>query len=108
MIGGTTLHPGFETNHETKLLGFNEKSNVVSRLSEVKFFIIDELAIVSSDLWTDIDSRLGEIFMIPGLSVMTVADLLQQPTVRGKFIFLGFSKDSKKYLIGLQLWHLFQ
>ena len=103
MIGGTTLHPGFETNHETKLIGFNEKSNVVSRLSEVKFFIIDELAIVSSDLWTDIDSRLGEIFMIPGLPVMTVADLLQQPTVRGKFIFLGFSKDSKKYLIGLQL-----
>ena len=37
---------------------------------------------VSSDLWTDIDSRLGEIFMmIPekafaGLSVMTVGDLL--------------------------------
>ena len=104
MIGGTTVHPGFETNHETKLLGFNEKSNVVSRSSEVKFFIIDELATVSSDLWTDIDSRLGEIFMmIPGLSVMTVADLLQQPPVRGKFIFLGFSKDSKKYLIGLQL-----
>ena len=108
MIGGNTVHPGFETNHETKLLGFNEKSNVVSRLSEVKFFIIDELAIVLSDLWTDIDSKLGEIFMIPGLSFMTVADLLQQPTVRGKFIFLGFSKDSKKYLIGLQLWHLFQ
>ena len=103
MIGGNTVHPGFETNHETKLLGFNEKSNVVSRLSEVKFFIIDELAIVLSDLWTDIDSKLGEIFMIPGLSFMTVADLLQQPTVRGKFIFLGFSKDSKKYLIGLQL-----
>ena len=52
---------------------------------------------VSSDLWTDIDSRLGEIFaMIPkkafaGLSVMTVADLLQLPP----------------QLLGLQLWHLF-
>ena len=38
---------------------------------------------VTSDLWADIDSRLGEIFMmIPEkafavLSVMTVADLLQ-------------------------------
>ena len=45
---------------------------------------------VSSDLWTDIDSRLGDIFvMIPkkafaGLSVMTVADLFQLPQVRGK------------------------
>ena len=70
---------------------------------------------VSSDLWTDIDPRLGEIFMmIPeiafaGLSVMTVADLLQLPPVRGKVIFSQFSdKDSKKHLLGLQLWHLFK
>ena len=48
---------------------------------------------VSSDLWIDIDSKLGEIFMmIPekafaGLSVMTVANLLQLPPVRGKIIF---------------------
>ena len=46
---------------------------------------------VSSDLWTDIDSRFREIFLIPeiafaGLSVMTVAvaDLLQLPPVRKK------------------------
>ena len=51
-------------------------------LSEVKFLIIDELSMVSSDLWTDIDSRLGEIFMtirekaFAALSVMTMADLL--------------------------------
>ena len=37
---------------------------------------------VSSDLWTDTDSRLGKIFMMfpekafAGLSVLTVADLL--------------------------------
>ena len=43
---------------------------------------------VSSDLWTDIDSRFGEIFMtIPekasaSLSVMTVVALLQLPPVR--------------------------
>ena len=46
---------------------------------------------VSSDLWTDIDSRFREIFLIPeiafaGLSVMTVAvaELLQLPPVRKK------------------------
>ena len=52
--------------------------------------------LVSSDLWTDIDSGLGETFMmIPkkafaGLSVMTVADLLQLLPVKGKLIFSQF------------------
>ena len=45
---------------------------------------------VSSDLWKDIDLRLGEIFMMirekafAGLSVMTVADLHQLPSVMRK------------------------
>ena len=66
----------------------------------------------SSDLWTDIDSRLGETFMMIPLKVfatllvMTIADLLQLLTVRGKFIFSD--KDSVKHLLGLQLWHLFK
>ena len=59
-----------------------------NRFSEVKLLIIDELSMVSSDLWKDIDSRLGEIFMtipekeLAGLSVMTVADFLQLHPVR--------------------------
>ena len=70
---------------------------------------------VSSDLWTDIDSKLGEIFtMIPeksfaGLSVMTVVNLLQQPPARRKLIFSRFcGKDSVKQLLRLQLCHLFK
>ena len=44
-----------------------------------------------------------------GLLVMTVADLLQLPPVRGKRIFSQFSeKDSMKHLLGLQLQHLFK
>ena len=44
-----------------------------------------------------------------GLSVMTVADLLQLSTVREKNNFFTFSdKDSMKHLLGLQLWHLFK
>ena len=48
---------------------------------------------VSSDSWTDFELRLGEILtMIPrkafvGLSVLTVADLLQLPPIREKLIF---------------------
>ena len=44
-----------------------------------------------------------------GFSVMTLADLLQLPLVRGKLLFSQFSdKDSMKHLLGLQLWHLFK
>ena len=44
-----------------------------------------------------------------GLSVITVADLLQLPPVRRKLIFSRFcGKDSMKHLLGLQLWHLFK
>ena len=47
--------------------------------------------------------------VIPGLSVMTVADLLQLPPVRRNLIFLRFlDKDSINHLLGLQLYHLFE
>ena len=40
---------------------------------------------------------------------MTPADLLQLPSVRGKFIFSEFfDKDSIKNLLSLQLEHLFK
>ena len=91
-IGGTTIHSGLGIKPGIKLLGLKDKSKAAlrNRLSEVKVLIIDELSMVSSDLWTDIDTRLREIFMmipekgVAGLSVMTVADLLQLPPVRGK------------------------
>ena len=62
---------------------------------------------VSSDLWRDIDSRLEEIIMVilekafAGLSVMTLADLLQPSPVGGKLIFSD--NDSGEHLLGLQL-----
>ena len=111
-IGGTTIHSGLGIKPRIKLLGLNDKSKAAlrNRLSEVKFLIVDELSMVSSHLWTDIDSRLGEIFRITpekafaGLSVMTAADLLQLPPVRRKLIFSQFSdNDSMKHLLGLQL-----
>ena len=40
---------------------------------------------------------------------MTVADLLQLLSVRGKLIFSQFfDKDNMKHLLDLQLWHLFE
>ena len=44
-----------------------------------------------------------------GLSVMTVADLLQLLPIRGKLIFSQlFDKDRMKHFLGLQLWHWFR
>ena len=44
-----------------------------------------------------------------GHSVMTVADLLPLPPVRGKLVFSQFfDKDSIKHLLGLWLWYSFQ
>ena len=47
-----------------------------------------------------------------GIPVMTVADFLEVPPVRGKLIFFKFfDKDSMKVgciFLDLQLWHLFR
>ena len=110
-IGGTTTHSCLGIKPGTKLLSLNDKSKdaLRNRLSEVKFLIIGEISMVSSDLWTDIESRLRGIFMmIPekvfsGILAMTIADLLQLPLVREKLIFSQFSaKDSMKHFLGLQ------
>ena len=83
-IGGTTIHEGLGIKPGIRLLGLNSRSKTVLRnkLSEVKFSIIDELSMGSSDLCADISSRLQEIFMViekafAGLSLMTVSDFLQ-------------------------------
>ena len=54
-IGANTVHFGLGIKPGTNLLGLNDKSKAAlrNRLSEVKILIIiDELSIVSSDLWT--------------------------------------------------------
>ena len=60
-INRTTIHAGLGIKPGTKLLGLNDKSQVDlrNRLSEVKLLIIDELSMVTSDLRTDKDPRLG-------------------------------------------------
>ena len=60
-IGGTTIHSGLAIKPGTKklfCLNDTSKATLRNRLSEEKLLILDELSMVSSDLWTDIDSRL--------------------------------------------------
>ena len=100
-IVGTIIYSGLNIKPGAKLLRLNDSSKATlrNRLTEVSFLIIDELSIdssVSSNLWRDIDSRLGEIFMMilekvfAGISIMTVADLVELSPIRGKLIFLRF------------------
>ena len=70
---------------------------------------------VSIDLWTNIGSRKAEIFMVIsekallGLSVITIAGLLQQSPVRTKVIFSQLLyKDSMKHLLSLRLRYFFE
>ena len=85
--GGTTTHSGLDIKPGIRLFGLNNKSKTALRnkLSEVKFLIIDELSMVSSNLWVYSNSRLQEIVMIiiqkafAGLSVMMIGHFLQLP-----------------------------
>ena len=94
-IGGTTIYSGLRIKPRIKLLGLNNKSKVAfrNRLSNANENI-DEFSTISSDSWTDVDSRLVEIFMmIPektfaGLLVMIVVDLLQLPPDIGELNIL--------------------
>ena len=84
-------------------------------LSKVKFLIIDELSTVPSNLCKDVNSRLGEIFMM--VLEITIcwslsydcsgfaSALSSQP----KLIFSQFSdKIRMRRSLGLRLWHLFK
>ena len=108
-VGGTTIHSDLGIKLGIKLLDLNDKSKAAlkNKLSEVKFLIIDELSMVSSDLWTDIDSSLGETFMmIPEKKFSGLSDMRK---LIGELIFSQFfNKDSMKHLLGLKLWHLFK
>ena len=81
-IGGITINSGLAIKPGTKLLVLNDKSKAAlrNRLSEVELLIIDELSMVSSDLWIDIDS-------VASISVMTCSNYLQS---NGSLYFLIF------------------
>ena len=72
--------------------------------------MIDEISMVSSDLWTETDVRLSEIvstsneLLYTCLSVVVIVDYLQLPPVKRKFIFSRFNRKSKmNQILSLQL-----
>ena len=113
-VDGTTIHCGLGINVGHKMYPLNDKqrASLRNKLSEVKLLIIDEVSMVSSALFYQVNQRLNEIFMCSsdkcfgGLSVLLCGDFYQLPPVRG--IPLFSSSDAIKSLLSLNLWRKFE
>ena len=114
-INGTTVHSGLGIFTDGKLqkLSDKHKASLRNKLSDVRLIIIDEISMVSSDLFCKIHARLIEIFgcksdeHFAGIPILVCGDLYQLPPVKGRPIF-SVSDDSIQSLISYDLWRLFQ
>ena len=61
-IGGTTIHSTLVIKLVAKLSDLSDKakaSSIKNKLPGVKVLMIDEVSLISSDPWTEIDARLS-------------------------------------------------
>ena len=107
-ISGTTINVG------SKLYPLNDQQRAALRnkLSEVRLIIIDEISMVSSVLFYQVNQQLNEIFgysgnePFAGLPVIVCGGFLQLPPVKGLPVYS--SAASIKGFIALDLWRKFQ
>jgi hypothetical protein len=91
-IGGCTLHSGFNFQFG---YGFNLSDKTMDELRKelqnLKLIIIDEISMLSADLFYALNERLCSVFqnLLPfgGISIVLVGDLLQIKPVQGRYIF---------------------
>ena len=113
-VDETTIHTSLGINVEHKLYLLNDRQRGILRnnLSEIKFFIIDEISMVSSVLFYQVHQRLNETFgvstVLPfsGLPVLVCGDLYQLPPVKGDPIYS--STNNIKGYLSLELWNNFK
>ena len=112
-INGITVHSGLGITSHGKYdkLGNKQKGHLRNMLSELKVIIIDEIPMVSSELFYQVHSRLIEVFdcktnMSFGTPIIVCGDLYQLPPVKGVSIYL--LKDDRLETIGsYYLWSIF-
>ena len=79
---------------------------------QILFLMNLKISMVPSDLWTEIDVRLSEIFstlLFAGFSVVIIRNCLQLTPVWGRSIFSWFTGANRRnQLLSLQLWHLYK
>ena len=115
--GGQTLSGafGFRFGDDNPAYGDKKLAELRENLSELKLIIVDEVSLISSDMFYKLDAKLKEIFHerkktpFGGIGIMLVGDLLQIPPVTGGYIFT--TPRNNKYNVAhnlLNLWELFQ
>ena len=113
-INGTTIHSGLGINVGSKLYPLNDQQRAALRnkLSEVRLIIIDEISMVSSVLFYQVNQRLNEIFgysgnePFAGLPVIVCGDFFQLPPIKGLPVYS--TAASIKGFNALDLWKKIQ
>ena len=109
---GATINSTFDLyfGHEYKPLTDEKMALFRSELEELKFLIVDEMSMVSSDYMYKMHHRLTDIFQndqpFGGIGIMFVGDLLQLRPVKGSFIFQSPRNSAySSHFEDSSLWH---
>lgn len=112
-VDGTTIHSGLTIPTRGKLFPLSDKSKTSLRLklSCVELIMNDEISMVNSRLFKDIDLRLREVFACDkpfgGKPIILCGDQYQLPPVNGRPIYVHDSSCIQG-LLGLELWSNFR
>ena len=103
LIQGSTIHSALSApfnNHTDQYipLSLSNLNTVRTKLSQVKFIIIDEISMVGNKLFNFVDRRMQDIMGIPlpfgGVHVLCVGDLYQLRPVGDRWLFLKSEEGS--------------
>lgn len=92
-INGNTLHSlfGFKFGATFRSMSDKQRAQKRCQLRNLKCIIIDEMSLVSADLFYNLDLKLREITMVErpmgGVSVFMFGDLFQIRPVKAKYVF---------------------
>jgi len=111
-VDGTTIHTGLGIQTRGKYFPLNDRNRTALRqkLEKVEIILIDEISMVSSKLFQEINLRLREIFSCDkpfgGKPVIICGDLFQLPPVKGKPVY-DFNSESLQGILNFELWDKF-
>ena len=113
-INGQTLHSLFSFKFGTSFLSMTEKQRADKRnlFKNLACVIVDEISMVSADLFYNLDLRLREITMVDevmgGISVFVFGDLFQLQPPKARYVFE--EPKNKEHAMAFRLrnlWRLF-
>ncbi|XP_065214928.1 uncharacterized protein LOC135841724 [Planococcus citri] len=116
-ITGITLHSAFivplnQNANDLSAMSDNTCNKVYSKLRDLKLIIIDEISMVGTKIFHQIDSRLKQIFKsnedFGGISVILFGDFNQLSPVADGYIFECPKNNPYAVLAGNKLWEKFK